>query len=228
MPNYEKDRLDAILMARTWLANPDDFLILDTETTGLGDDDEIIEIAIINMRGEMLLDTLVRPARKTISREATDVHGINATMLDGAPTWARVFPKVKAMLQGRGMVVYNLAFDARLMAQSCASSQIAFDLGGKHWCSMLAYASYIGEWNDAKGSYRWHKLPSAGHRAVNDCRATLEIIQAMAATRLEIEPRQSYRLTLLDRLGLIPRWQKVTIVLVGLILLLAFLGSTKP
>jgi len=40
-----------------------DFVILDTETTGLYDDDEIVSIAIINSDGQTLLNQLVKPVR---------------------------------------------------------------------------------------------------------------------------------------------------------------------
>jgi DNA polymerase III subunit epsilon len=216
-------RRDAIIAAKTWMANPDDFVIVDTETTGLGDSDEIIEIAIINMRGMVLLDTLVKPIRKTIPKAASDIHGIKIGMLENAPTWARVFPQVKRILRNRKMITYNLAYDARLMAQSCKKSKIAFDLSGQHWCAMLAYASYVGEWNEAKGDFKWQKLPSAGHRAIHDCRATLQIIEEMAATPLEIE-RKTYKISAWDR---IPTWQKTVLIVAVVCLLMALLGSLQ-
>ena len=49
---------EASATARAWLdADP---LILDTETTGLGDDAEVIEVSVIDAHGQVLLDTLVR------------------------------------------------------------------------------------------------------------------------------------------------------------------------
>ena len=46
--------------AHAWLAA--NALILDTETTGLGDDAEVVELAVIDCAGVVLLDTLVRPS----------------------------------------------------------------------------------------------------------------------------------------------------------------------
>lgn len=43
-----------------WLTN---CLILDTETTGLGDDAEIVEIAIIDQDKNVLLNSLVKPSK---------------------------------------------------------------------------------------------------------------------------------------------------------------------
>ena len=42
-----------------------EFFILDTETTGLGDDAEIIEIAIVRMNGSVVMNTFVKPRRLT-------------------------------------------------------------------------------------------------------------------------------------------------------------------
>src|SRR5690606_37121994 len=46
--------------ARAWLAA--NALILDTETTGLDADAEVVELAVIDCAGAVLLDTLVRPS----------------------------------------------------------------------------------------------------------------------------------------------------------------------
>jgi hypothetical protein len=52
---------------------------LGTETTGIDGDAEVIEIAIIDIRGYVLLDTLIRP-QGDIPAEATAIHGINAAL----------------------------------------------------------------------------------------------------------------------------------------------------
>ena len=64
----EKDRVAAVLWAREQL-NQNDWVILDTETTGLYYP-EIVEIAVVNCTGEALLNTLVKPTI-TIPAEVT-------------------------------------------------------------------------------------------------------------------------------------------------------------
>ncbi|CAH0535465.1 hypothetical protein VST7929_03039 [Vibrio stylophorae] len=64
-------------------------IYLDTETTGLDDNAEIIEISIISESGHVLLDTLVKPSQ-TVSAEATAIHGITDADLVGAPTWPEI------------------------------------------------------------------------------------------------------------------------------------------
>ena len=54
--------------------------VLDTETTGLSETDEIVEIAIIRLDdGSEVINTLVNPSIP-ISKEATAIHGITDDM----------------------------------------------------------------------------------------------------------------------------------------------------
>ena len=64
-------------------------LILDTETTGLDDDAEVVELAVIDCAGTVLLDTLVRPSGP-VPAEAAAIHGITDAMLADAPTWSEI------------------------------------------------------------------------------------------------------------------------------------------
>jgi len=48
------EKAEVIEWAKMLLRNPDKCVILDTETTGLGNDDEIIELAMINTSGRTL------------------------------------------------------------------------------------------------------------------------------------------------------------------------------
>lgn len=66
-------------------------------------------------------------------------------------------------------------------------------LAAQAWedCAMEAYAEWCGDWTwdyDARdneplyqqGDYRWQRLPGAGHRAADDCRAVLGVLKEMA------------------------------------------------
>ena len=62
--------------------------VIDCETTGLGHSDRIIEIAVVTLEASTLktvdeFDTLVNPQRDV---GKTDLHGITASMVAGAPT----------------------------------------------------------------------------------------------------------------------------------------------
>lgn len=82
--------------------------IVNTETTGLGAGDVVIEIAAIDAcTGQVLLDTLVNPGGVPVHSDARRVHGISDAALAGAPAWAQVAPAFLAAVQGRRIVAYN-------------------------------------------------------------------------------------------------------------------------
>src|SRR4030067_3387228 len=95
---FEQDRLKAIQVAKEKIQrNP---LYLDTEPTGLGDMDEIVEISILDHDGSLLFDSLVRPSRR-IPPDAIAIHGITDELVRGAPRWLDIAPEVEALLKER-------------------------------------------------------------------------------------------------------------------------------
>ena len=182
--------------ARAWLeANA---LILDTETTGLGDDAEVVELALVDCAGAVLLDTLVRPSGP-VPAEAAAIHGITDAMLAGAPTWSEILARFCDLVEGRQVVIYNREFDVRVIRQTAHRYGLpapqGFDLeldGSAVHCAMQAYAGFHGEWSEEKGQYRWQRLSAAAaqqgvtvtnaHRALGDCLMTLGVVRAMAST----------------------------------------------
>src|SRR5512135_559744 len=118
-------RRAAIIEAQGLLAaNP---VYLDTETTGMHFNSEVIEIGVIDDQGEVLFDRLVRPRGK-IDPAAGRVHGITLEMLKDAPTWEQVWPHAEAVLMDRRIGVYNVEFDLRLMKQSHSRSWLTWAL----------------------------------------------------------------------------------------------------
>ena len=81
-------RSEAIQLARQWLSRKP--VYIDTETTGTGPNDSIIEISIIDQDGGVLVESLVRPVGK-ISPGARAVHGITDDMIKDAPLWESVW-----------------------------------------------------------------------------------------------------------------------------------------
>jgi DNA polymerase-3 subunit epsilon len=161
-------RLEAIQIARARLAL--DPLYLDTETTGVERYSEIIEVCVIDDRGDVLLESLVKPTRP-IPRDATRIHGITDAHVHTASSWPIVWPKLEHVLSGRTVGIYNAEFDLRLFQQSHAKYRMPISAYTfTPFCIMKLYAQYHGEWNRARGSYRWHSLEDAGRQ----CRIPLQ------------------------------------------------------
>lgn len=190
------NKLMAVTTARQWLGGS--CLILDTETTGLDGDAEIVEIAIINGRGDVILDTLIKPS-KSIPDEATAIHGITDEMVANAPRWSEVHHGVCGLIaRSGGFVAYNSQYDARLINQTAVISgeftceYEAAVINVSHDCAMLLYAEFYGQWDDHRSNYKWQRLTAAAeqqgikvigqpHRALADCLLTLGVIKAIAA-----------------------------------------------
>lgn len=178
---------------RTFLKSGHDFIVLDTETTGLGRDAEIVQIALLWSNGVTLLDTLVKPV-KPIPADATAIHGISDATVASAPTWATVRQQVLDLIRGKHVVVYNATYDRKLMHQSddaLALPRVDYKtIAAGFWCAMTAFAELYGEYNSYYGSYRWQPLHRAAdyfgltnpkeHNALSDCLVTLEICKALS------------------------------------------------
>lgn len=162
-----------------------DWVILDTETTGLSPVDEIIQIAILSSDGTVLLDTLVHPTQP-IPPSATLVHGIRDADVKDAPHFPEIFQHIEKITSGKTIVIYNAAFDVRMIQQTMAkySLSAAAITEEQVECAMLQYSAWYGEfWPE--GGYKWQKLRGGDHTASGDCRATLRVIKNMAQSYKE-------------------------------------------
>ncbi|WMC09493.1 3'-5' exonuclease [Oceanimonas pelagia] len=160
----------------TSLGHDPNIIYLDCESTGLGPTAEPVEIGIYSDAGEILLDTLVRPVNHERWDEAQAIHHISPEMVRDAPTLAELEPTLTQIIQGKKLVIYNSAYDVKVVGDPCLTS---FSIH----CAMKAYAPLHGEWNERYQSYKWCKLTVAAeelghvwegdaHRAIHDCMAT--------------------------------------------------------
>jgi len=184
-------RREAILRAQAELARRP--LYLDTETTGLKEADEIVEICVLDSDGRVLLDSLVKPKGR-ISADAARVHGITDDRVRDAPMWPEVWPSVEVALAGQRVEIYNADFDARMMRQSHRKYGLSWPTQAVNFaCVMKLYAQFQGEWNYRTRSYRWHSLEVAGqqchlplpntHRAKEDALLARAVLHYMAESK---------------------------------------------
>lgn len=193
MQNRNVVRRIAIKEARELLAS--DFVIMDTETTGLGTDAEIVEISIIDADGTDLFTSLVRPTMPILP-ELTAIHGIDNAMVRNAPTWADVHDCVMHLFADKKIGIYNADYDLRMIRQCSqfAGCRLPDHLERQSKCVMQIYSKYRGEWSDRHGNWRWHKLSSAAqacgidaqnaHRALADTRMALGVLRYIASQEI--------------------------------------------
>lgn len=159
-----------------------EFVVLDSETTGLKAPIGFVEIAVADPEGNALLETTVKP-KLPIEPGAVKVHGYTAYGLEDAPTFKEVYPDLLDAISGRRVVVYNAAYDRRVFDTKVGMLGARGLLAGRYmpaWeCAMGWFASYVGE-PAKRGGYKFQKLPGGDHSALGDCRATLAVIEQMA------------------------------------------------
>ena len=159
--------------------------VLDTETTGLGRDARIVEIAVIALvDGEIQSEwsTLVDPETH-IPREVVRIHGITDRMVRGAPTANVALTMLRRKVVDNVVVAHNASFDLRMLAQDCERTgqpaPIA-SVDGRVLCTMRLARRAFPE----VGGYGLARLVSAleisarpAHRAIADARATAELYE---------------------------------------------------
>jgi len=171
-------------------------LILDTETTGLDNRAEIVQIGIASLDGKELFNSFVQPAKTRRWPDAQRVHGISWSAVQNAPTMGQLSEELKEIMNGRLVAIYNADFDTRILRQSIKADSAANLyqwLQKLEWeCVMQAYAEYWGQRNTRYGSYKWQSLTNAcrqqgvkvsnAHDALGDALLTAALLRSIEQT----------------------------------------------
>lgn len=160
----------------------DNYLILETATTGLDYDDEIIELAIMDMEGNTLYESLFKTT-KSITDEANRLHKIDDEMLKNAPKFEDEWQKILDILKGKTALIYNADFEDRMICQTLKADKLLYERPFKMCCFMEFYQEYTESayWISlADACYYADLKVNQNYRAVNDCRVILELIKAIA------------------------------------------------
>jgi DNA polymerase-3 subunit epsilon len=184
-------------VACAWLAeNP---LFLDTETTGLGTNAQIIELALADAAGHVHFETRMKPT-VPIESGAFAVHGIDDAALASAPTWPEVAHQVKELVAGRLVVIFNAEFDSRMMRQTCSAfgehsdwwkmveTRCAMNLAAKAFGATNRYGTISLATATSIAGVTW---AGAAHSATADTLATVELVNAIAVYHRDLERQLS-------------------------------------
>ena len=172
--------------------------VFDTETTGLGPDAEVIEIAAIDIDGLPLICRLVNPIGP-FPYEVSQINGISGHLLKmKGRSWDWTYPEVKSLLDRYSFVAFNASFDVRLIEQTNHvngeepmftpdSEVMVFDvmeLANRHFHKHL-------EWDEKQSKFKRLSLARCceiagiefegkAHRALVDAKATLALLKYIA------------------------------------------------
>lgn len=134
---------------------------IDTETTGLEKEDEVIEISIVDFDASLLFTSLVKPTR-TIPMDAQRIHHIKDADVSAAPAWPILWPRIRSFLYGRPIAAYNAPFDLRMMQQSHARYRLPWRDSLNMIDILPVYSDFRGIWDPVRRSMKYFKLEEAG------------------------------------------------------------------
>ncbi len=136
----------AILAAAPWAHEPaaTDWSVLDIETTGLWPSvDRIVEIGVVRLAADgheiSSWTTLVDPDRDV---GASEIHGLTAFDLRGAPRFRDLAPSLLAMLAGTRLAAHNALFDTNFL--SCEFARAGLDWGMPDALDTMSAVSRLG------------------------------------------------------------------------------------
>lgn len=176
------------------------YIIIDTETTGFHpyDGDELLQVSIIDTDGNVLFDEYFKPQHRTEWKEAEQVNGISPEMVADRPAISEKISEINAIIENSDTIIgYNTQFDICFLKANGAI--VPDDLETVD--VMEDFAKIYGEWNSARGSYKWQKLTRAAeyygydwsqraetaHNSLGDCFATLYVYKKLTTDTMTIE-----------------------------------------
>lgn len=122
--------------------NKNDYLIMHCETSGLGSNDVIISACIIDLEGNIIIDTLLKSDGYTISADATARHGIKQEDVNiYGITKEEFLSKVGKLLQQKTIIIWNIEFLKDKIKNFIGENTLNFKNSYK------IFAQLAGEWN---------------------------------------------------------------------------------
>ena len=158
------------------------FVVLDTETTGLEKTDQVIELGIVSEEGVILYHSFFKPD-VPIHPEAQQIHGIPEASLENAPKFVTEWHRIAEILVGKNIVGHNIIdFDMRLISQT-----LRMQGGGDAICQDLVKNCYYDTYRIAKSlgyqkrsqqalMRRFGITKCERHRAIDDAIDLLHIL----------------------------------------------------
>lgn len=146
-------------------------LFFDTETTGVGEHDQVLTLSVLEVSEKLVYDRLYIPT-VPIDPAAEAVHGISLEkcQAEGRKFDKNEFYNVKNLFNNRLVVAYNATYDIRLINQTLAATGLPYPniTPLAVLDAMILYSLKANVVNNY-GSPRWFKLSEALSLAKVDC-----------------------------------------------------------
>lgn len=164
-----------------------DFVVIDTETTGLkAGYDRIIEVSALrfrNWRPELLFTTLLNPDKK-IDSFIEDLTGINDGMLREAPHFPLIIESLSSFIGSDNIVGHNLLFDLKFLYKNGLN---IFSSKRKYYDTLELSRKTFHDLDNYKldtlCEYYGIRDNCSSHRSSSDCYATALLFKKIAFYR---------------------------------------------
>ncbi|MBR0448847.1 MAG: DEAD/DEAH box helicase, partial [Peptococcaceae bacterium] len=164
------------------------FVCVDTETTGLDESAEIIEIGMVKVIDGVVADRyaqLIRPYRP-IPEEITQLTGIDNDMVENQPHWRDVESAILDFIGDFTLVAHNVSFDRGMIENHIGRALPnawldTHDVAKIFMPSLTSYKliSIAGALQIAESGF---------HRAVNDAEITAQVLLSLTKKACELDP----------------------------------------
>lgn len=176
-------------------SNPNRYVVIDVETTGLSPSrgDRIIEVGALALEGVACageFHSLVNPGRR-ISSGARKINGITDAMLNSAPIPGDVFPALHQFIRDATLVAHNAQFDLGFLRNEFI--RLRLDLPNRYRCTYkMSRRLYPHLRNHRLDTVYRHLFGAVNknikrHRALDDARLTARIWLRMTRYK-QLEP----------------------------------------
>jgi len=174
---------------------------VDLEMTGLDlINDRVIEVCIVRRRGaavEGSLDTLVDPGPSAVFH--TDVHGLDAAALAGAPTFASLAPRIAELCTGAILVAHAAAWDVGFLEAEFARLGQAPRFPSLDTL-VLARRALRAESHSLEALAKQFGIARAqAHRAGDDVRVLALVFDELLARLVPQSPRDLFHVRVAER-----------------------------
>lgn len=158
-------------------------VVLDIETTGLTEYDELLQISILDAdSGDVLFNRYIKPCFALEWPEAQTINGITPAKVQDAPYIFEMLVTLNAIFRSVEEVIgYSTNFDMGFLERA------GVQFSGNVICHDVkeTFAVVHGDYNEYHGDFKWQKLTvcaeelgydwgeDTAHDSLSDCKATL-------------------------------------------------------
>lgn len=157
-------------------------LVLDTETTGVDSQAEVLQFSAIWADGREAMNIYIKPAHTLEWPRAMAVNHISPQDVATCPKMSEVKKSIETLLnESRAIVGYNLPFDLEMLRHN--GIKLPSEQNVEYIDLMRPFAEVYGEYSLVYDDYKWQKLITCAeyygyqgdgwHDSLADTKATL-------------------------------------------------------